>query len=297
MKFALACDSSNVDSYFVQNKKVYTFSGKPYFRNHHIKNECMMGFWNYPALFDGYFINLRQGEYPEEDFDIIFAAIESDIKYLEILNKLYPKARIIGTLKEAVKRADVRNYLIEETEAFAIPYLTFNYFDKYGYNAPKKLFKIPQPINIAYLKSKFSCKVKEHIFDYSNDWAGGRRGANSKFLENLDYPNIHKRDSHWENFINMWKGSKYMVNLDPTSNFGQQGTQCAALDTVMLGGENDSHKVLFPDLAFSNIEKLIKKFKTLEADNTYYSKVLSFASEKVEEVYSFEAVRKLITNL
>lgn len=297
MKFALACDSSNVDSYLVQNEKVYTFDGEPYYRHHHIKNECMMGFWNYPALFDGYFINLREAQYPKEDFDIIFAAIESDIGYLEILKKLYPKAKILGTLKEAVKRADVRNRLIEETEAFVIPYLTYNYFERYGYTVPKKFFRIPQPINIDYLKNKFSSKLKEQVFDYSNDWAGGRRGANSQLLQNIEYPSVHKRNSNWENFINMWKGSKYMINLDPTPNFGQQGTQCAALGTIMVGGVNDSHKVLFPDLASCNVEELVNTFKRLEADNTYYSTVLSFASEKVKEVYSFEAVRKLIANL
>ena len=69
MKFALACDSSKVDSYFCKDNKVYLYNGQPYYRMHHISNECLMGFWNYPMLFDGHFINLRDNEFPDEDFE------------------------------------------------------------------------------------------------------------------------------------------------------------------------------------------------------------------------------------
>ena len=297
MKFALACDSSNVRSYYAKEGKVYTFDGTPYNRVHHIKNECLMGFWNYPVLFDGYFINLNEEEYPFEDFDIIFAAIEGNLEYLDVLKKLYPKAKIIGTIKEASKRADIRNELIRHTEGFAIPYLTFDYFKEYGYDTPKNIYRIPQPVNIEYLQKHFDVAKHKHIFDYSNTWAGGRKGPNQQLLSRLGYQVKQGSHSNWHEFVDMWKGSKYMLNLDPTNNFGQQATQCAALGTVMLGGLNDSHKVLYPELATCNIDKLVELFNRLETDTTYYKETVTYATEKLQEVYSFDVVRKQIKTL
>ena len=48
MKFAMACDSCGVESYYVKNQKVFTFDNEPYYRHHHLSNECLMGVWNYP---------------------------------------------------------------------------------------------------------------------------------------------------------------------------------------------------------------------------------------------------------
>ena len=297
MKFALACDSSNVRSYFAKQGKVYTFDNAPYNRVHHIKNECLMGFWNYPVLFDGYYINLTEKDYPFEDFDIIFAAIENDINYLDELKVLYPKAKIVGTIKEAVKGKKVRNELIERTESFAVPYLTFDFFKEYGYNTPDILYKIPQPVNIEYLQQHFDVDKQEHIFDYSNTWAGGRKGPNQQLIQKLGYKAKQGSHSNWHDFIEMWKGSKYMLNLDPTNNFGQQATQCAALGTVMLGGHNDAHKILYPELATCDMDKLVELFTKLESDPIYYKEVVTYAAEKLDEVYSFDAVRKQIESL
>lgn len=297
MKFALACDSSSVRSYYVRDGKVFTLDDRPYTRVHHIRNECMMGFWNYPALFDGYFINLHEQPYPTEDFDIIFAAIEGNIDYLNVLRELYPKAKIVGTIKEMIKNKEVRNRLIKETDSFVIPYITSEFFTENGYDTPNVVYRIPQPVNIEYLQEHFNVNKQEHIFDYSNTWVGGRKGPNQQFIERVGYRSKQGSHSNWHNFIEMWKGSKYMLNLDPTSNFGQQATQCAALGTVMLGGHNDAHKILYPELATCDMDKLVELFTKLESDPIYYKEVVTYAAEKLDEVYSFDAVRKQIESL
>jgi len=297
MKFALACDSSNVRSYYAKEGKVYTLYGAPYNRVHHIKNECLMGFWNYPVLFDGYFINLKEEEYPFEDFDIIFAAIEGNINYLDILRQLYPNAKIIGTIKEAIKNKEVRNELIKRTDSFAIPYLTFDFFTEYGYDTPDTFYRIPQPVNIEYLQEHFMVNKREYIFDYSNTWVGGRKGPNQQLLSRLGYQVKQGSHSNWHEFIDMWKGSKYMLNLDPTNNFGQQATQCAALGTVMVGGHNDAHKILYPELATCDMDKLVDLFNKLESNPIYYKEVVNYASKKVQEIYSFNTVRRQIESL
>ena len=234
MKFALACDSSSVRSYYTKDGNVFTLDSKPYPRVHHIKSECMMGFWNYPALFDGYFINLEQENYPNEDFDLIFAAIEGNINYLDTLAKLYPNAKIVGTIKEAIKNKEVRNELIKRTDSFVIPYLTFDFFNEYGYDTPKTFYRIPQPVNIEYLQKHFSVNKQEYIFDYSNTW---------------------------------------------------------------VGGHNDAHKVLYPELATCDTNRLVELFTKLESDPIYYKEIVDYASKKVQEVYSFDTVRKQIQSL
>lgn len=297
MKFALACDSSNVKSYFCKNNKVYLYNGDPYYRSHHISNECLMGFWNYPMLFDGYFINLNENEYPDEDFDIIFAAIEQDIKYLSILKSLYPNALILGTQKEPKINTRIRNYVIDNTLGFVIPYMTFDYFSEFGYVYPTRTHIIPQPVNIEYLRMNFLKEKTDSVFDYENYWATDRTNLNTKFKELLNLKIISNRSDSWEQFIHMWNSCKYLINLDTSVNFGQQATQCAALGTVMIGGNNDANKILYPDLATCELNELSKKFNSLLHDIDYYSHVINYAYSKVNEVYSFETIKKQIQNI
>jgi len=298
MKFAVACDSSSVNSYYSKNNKVFTFDNLPYYRDHHISNECLMGFWNYPVLFDGYFINLREDIYPDENFDIIFCAIEKNIHYLNILSKLYPKAKLVGTIKEMViHNKEIREQLILYTDFFIVPYLSFDYFKMFDYTTPKIIYKIPQPINIDYLQKYYSADKQNIIFNYENYWASGRSGLNKDFINKLNY-NIYKfTASSWSKFIDEWKHCKFMLNLDKTLNVGQQAIQCATLGTIMLGGNNDSHKILYPKLATTNINNLMLEFNKLIHDIDYYKFTIKYALKRVNELYSFESVSKKIRNI
>jgi hypothetical protein len=297
MKFALACDSSKVDSYFCKDNKVYLYDGQPYYRMHHVSNECLMGFWNYPLLFDGYFINLTDGKFPDEDFDIIFAAIESDINNLHVLKNVYPNALILGTQKEPIVQKNIRNYLIDNTAGFVSPYLTFDYFKEYGYITPAALYTIPQPVNINYLRSNFLENKNDTIFNYANYWAGGRYNTNSDFIQLLNLDVINGRSDIWEQFIRMWNKSKYLLNLDTSLNFGQQATQCAALGTIMIGGNNDANKILYPELATCNLTELASKFNKLTNDIDYYNFTVQYAFTKVNEIYSFETIKNQIQSI
>ena len=294
MKFALACDSSRVHSYICNDNNVYLFNGSPYYRPHHISNKCLMGFWNFPMLYNGYFINLNEGYYPDEQIDLIFAAIESDIRFLYKLKKMYPGAIIVGTIKEQHVDINLRNELIKNTDAFVSQYLTYDFFNEFGYNTPKYTYKIPQPINIKFLKENFYKQKKNYMFDYSNYWIPGRGGYNQNFLNNLNYPSVINRSDNWHSFIDTWADAKYMINIDSTNNFGQQAIQCAVLETIMLGGLNDSHKILYPKLATCDLSILLKEFYELENNIEYYNATIKHASDIVEKIYSFDAITNQI---
>ena len=80
MKFALVIDTiSNIDSYYVKESQAYNFSNnEPYSHENSIGSTCYMNTWNYPWLFDGYFINWQQhkDQLPNLELDVIFVTIE-----------------------------------------------------------------------------------------------------------------------------------------------------------------------------------------------------------------------------
>jgi len=299
MKFAMACDSVvAVNSYYVRDKKVFTFDDKPYLRHHHLSNECLMGVWNYPFLFDGYFINLQQQPYPDEDFDVIFCAIENDIGYLNILRKTYPNAKLVGSIKEMIiPNRDVRQRLIQNTDAFVVPYISFDYYKEFNYETPSKSFKIPQPVNIDYLRNNYLVEKQNVVFDYENYWAAGRLPRNKEVLDKIDYKVESLHTNSWEDCINSWKHCKFLFNLDTTLNVGQQAIQSAALENIVLGGNNDAHKLLFPELSGMDVDKIVSEFNRLVDDEKYYHSTIKYASKKLREIYSLESVKQQVIKL
>ena len=88
IKFAVATDNSAEPSYYCKDNKFYRSTTKQDVTTTDLPYSA---FWTYPALFDGHFINLTNSIYPDEQFDLIFAAIECNAEYLDILkyNSLY----------------------------------------------------------------------------------------------------------------------------------------------------------------------------------------------------------------
>lgn len=303
MKFALITDTGIVSSYICQNNKVYLLeSGEPYYRLPHISNECMMGFWNYPVLFDGYFINLREGILPEEELDVIFASIEVDSRNLDIIKNAYPKAKIFGSIKELEQqRNPVRQYVIDNTDAFIEPFLTYNFLSDLGYNLSNtNIVKILQPINIEYLRSKYITQKQNKLFNYENHWHSGRGGHNHTFLNLIDNIEIIQQKpapNDWQEFIQSWNECQYMLNLDPMCSVGQQATQCAALGIIMLGGLNDAHNILFPEFATMDVNRLKQSFDKCRCDQSYSQDVVAYSQEMLKNHYSFEVVKKQIKEL
>jgi len=292
MKFALVTDNSKDKSYVCRNNEFIRFDYTNMSRKYKL-----LGFWNLPALFDGTFVNLNYNEIPDEDYDIIFAAIEKDYRNLDKLKKLYPNAKILGCFKEVWNQnINVRNYVINNTYGFISPFTHIDIFSKYNLNRPINDIRIPQPINITYLQKEFDCEKKNKIFLYSNTWASGRNSKwSNKFLDSLPYEyKITKEILNVYEHTELWKECKFMINLDPTTNYGLQSLQCAALGTIMIGSNNDCQKELFPDLATTDEYHILEKLNQLINDNDYYKNTLKYATNLLNSKFSMGAVKAQI---
>lgn len=303
MNFALVIDSGGVDSYISKEGSVYLLSnGKPYYRKPHISNECLMGFWNYPVLFDGYLINLKDGILPDIELDVIFAALERDTKNLDMLREEYPNARIYGSIKEfEQQKNNIRQYMIDNTDGFIDPLLTHDFLGTLGYDISNiKSVKIPQPINIEYFREHYLVDKLPAIFNYENHWQPGRGGYNHKFLQHISGVNVIQQSTaeNWlGDFVDSFKQAQYQLNLDPMMSIGQQATQCAALGIIMIGGCNDANYVLFPEFAGVDIPKLLHNYKKATEDEQYRNDVINYALDAVQKYYSFESVKRKILGM
>ena len=97
MNFAMIIDGCVQRSYYVKDGKSYRFeTDEPYSHHHSIGNECHLGIWGWPFLFNGYFLNWTEfDELPGLDLDIVMVAIEKNPNYnVDILRKRYPNATI-----------------------------------------------------------------------------------------------------------------------------------------------------------------------------------------------------------
>ena len=104
----MICDvvGGGMKSYYIKDKKGYDFNDIPYDFNVSIGNEFYISIWNYPSLYDGYFINWAEwgDDLPDLELDLIFLSIEkmlSNPKYsVDVIRKKYPNAKIVGLIKE-----------------------------------------------------------------------------------------------------------------------------------------------------------------------------------------------------
>ena len=79
-------------------------------------------------------------------------------------------------------------------------------------------------------------------------------------------------DNQWKDFLNMWTPSAYHFNLDPEPHPGDQAIQCAIVGTINIGGNNDSHKILFPDTSGNDLNQLEEKIKLyLTSEEAYFN--------------------------
>ena len=105
MNFAMIIDGCLQRSYYVKNSKSYRFeTDEPYSHHHSIGNECHLGLWGYPFLFDGYFLNWTEfDDLPTLDLDLILVAIEKKPNQYNVsmLREKYPNAIIISFVKES----------------------------------------------------------------------------------------------------------------------------------------------------------------------------------------------------
>tara|TARA_Y100000356_G_C11232732_1_gene275961 strand:+ start:151 stop:1107 length:957 start_codon:yes stop_codon:yes gene_type:complete len=306
IKFAIVSDNTNQPSYYCQNNKFFEINDD---RDVTHEDLAYSGFWNYPALFDGYFINLNQmrrktDTYPDEKFELIFAAIERDVKYLDKLKILYPDAVIVGLYKENWNQDNnIRNYVIEHTDGFVVPYGSFDYYEMYNLNRPKRPYVVHHPVNHKLHQKDFKTKKVDKIFNYQNNWGAGRGGnKNIEILEKSGIEIKHKTSGRmpWgglQPFTEDWVECKYMLSTDESLPGGVQSTLCAVHGTIMIGSNSDGQRNLFPELVGTEVEDLTSKIEKLKSSPSYRNKIREYAFNKFLEKYSFTAVKKQIIDL
>ena len=80
MNFAMICDvvGGDMKSYYIKDNKGYDFNDNPFEFNVSIGNDFYISMWNYPKLYDGYFINWQEwgDNLPDLELDLIFLSIE-----------------------------------------------------------------------------------------------------------------------------------------------------------------------------------------------------------------------------
>jgi len=64
-----------------------------------------------------------------------------------------------------------------------------------------------------------------------------------------------------------------------------------------MGGLNDNHHLLYPETATNNEKELEEKFALYLNDDIERHKIIQYAFDKVDEVFSFKAVKKQINNI
>ena len=113
MKVALITDKSGMEPYYSKSGRIYRLDNdKPYIHEQSLGNECIMGFWNIPVLFDGWFLNsnyINPKNLPDIDLDLIFLShqrkntpIQSMMYYIIISKIVILYVVVILMLKDMI---------------------------------------------------------------------------------------------------------------------------------------------------------------------------------------------------
>ena len=81
-------------------------------------------------------------------------------------------------------------------------------------------------------------------------------------------------------------------NLDDSSYGGSMGVQCAALGIINFGGMQDSHKILWPDLATNDEQILKEKFNQIINNATLHNTYIENAFIQAQAIYSHKSVKE-----
>jgi len=164
----------------------------------------------------------------------------------------------------------------------------------------KPVSYLPQPVNIDYLYDNFYTEMRnETIFSYYPVWNSARIGQTKEYTEyisnkyNIPYIRTHTNDhtNQWLDFLKIWTTCTFHFNLDPMASFpGQQAMQCAALGVIHLGGENDAHKLLWPDTATNDTAKLEEMFQLYVTNLDARNNAIQYAYNMVCQTYSYQSI-------
>lgn len=330
MNFALIIDTAfPVPSYYVKDNKAYELkSNNEYSCDiRTLDSECFISTWNYPWLFDGYFINWSEFKHdlPDLDLDLIFVAIErclgreDEYPWIKIKNlkEKYPKAKIVGFIKEIWVGPP---YDYNHPKHLArLDFL--NQCDAIIHNRPelkefqniKNFVNVPfnfigQPHNIDYFYDNFGKNKHLAIWLYEPHRMGSR-GKTTQFAKYIskkyNIPIKHKQmppDGSFHiplrDFIKQWSSCIFHFNLDPIDYYpGKQAVHCASVGSINIGGLNDNHKLLFPKTATNDFDILEKEIIKYIEDSNYRNKTIQYAWQQVNNIFGFESVKEQIKNI
>ena len=331
IKFAMIIDGCVQRSYFVKDGKSYKLKSDnltPYRHHHSIGNECHLGLWNYPFLFEGgHFINWTEWkELPNLDLDLILIALERyhDRYNIDMVRKAYPNATIVSFCKESYwtrYSPEQRIDFFSKCDRVTFPWLVED--DQYGgimglnqltQLTGKQAHHLSYPFNIEYLYDKYYQEERpKQILSYKSPEAGhdGKRSeGTSTFADRMGQkydievvqkivsnPGLNPDHPTWELFLDAIKDTMFCFNLDSTPYGGTMGVQCAALGLLNIGGIQDSHRLLWSDTATNDESKLEQIFSDIIQNPEKHHSILQNAYNKANELYSITAVRNKLLKI
>lgn len=340
MNFALIIDSigtNDMNSFYVRDNQAYTLKdNQPYSPSHmlgSVGSKCFISTFNYPFLYEnGYFLNWSEFKFdlPELDLDMIFVVRERSLartdgfwdNWCEVdkLRKKYPRAKIIGFLKEIwvgepydfnhVKHL-ARVDFLKECDGVLMnrPEDRIGVFENLRDKVNKPFNFVAQPHNIDYFYEKYGGNKYQAIWAYLPQHPPRRAKTyefsdyiSKKFKIPVRYKPLDSEQNFHslslEEFIKQWSSCMYHFNLDPIDYFpGKQAVHTASVGTINIGGVNDNHFLLYPETATCDTEILEKRFTEYFEDDKKRNQVRQYAWDKLNEFFSFDSVREQIKNI
>jgi len=335
MNFALIIDAigdNSIESYYVKNNQTFNLKDdKPSSYTHSIDNKCCISTWNYPWLFEnGYFINWNHHKFdlPDLDLDLIFVVRERSLaktdghfdKWCEVekLRKKYPNAKIVGFLKEIwvdtpydyeSPKHKARIQFLNECDSVITNRPELKEFQNLADKVDKPFNFVAQPHNIDYFYDRWGGDKDLAIWAYLpnalNRQANTYEFANyisNKYKIPIRYKPLEVGQKFdylsLEEFISRWSSCLFHFNLDPIDYFpGKQAVHTASVGTINMGGVNDNHFLLYPETATCDTKILEDRFVEYLEDEDKRNNVIQYAWDKLNKMFSFEAVKKQIEDI
>ena len=318
--------SDNIKSFYVKDGTMYDFKNhKPHIFQAAYSPQFTTQIWNY-CFFDegGCFLNLAEWEdkLPDFDFDVIIYANERwgldeehwDKYSVNRLKNKYTKAKVVGYVKETtVPEHRYKNWIkfLNECDAVMAPSAgILEELPKYaeiqsGLNEEIN-FCSPCPDNIDFIYDKFYSNTKDNAIFVYLPTSPHRRANTFEFAkyisEKYNVPIVQKpfkaldevkQHMSWKDFIELWSPCLYHFNLDPDiTQPGIQATLVANVGSINIGGENESHRILYPETATCDVNILEKRFVEYLNNPEKRFETIEYAWNNLNTFYGEKVVRK-----
>ena len=102
----------------------------------------------------------------------------------------------------------------------------------------------------------------------------------------------------WDDFTNLWSPCLWHFNLDPSDlQQGQHIVAVANVGSINIGGNNESHHVLFPETATCDEKILEERFVEYLNDENKRFEIIDYAWKKLNEFYSMDLVKNQLLQM